>query len=63
MSKRKKENAEVNNKSDEFVYCGHFKCSNTHCLRHHIYEPWGVVILERKFNPDNNWNCKDIVED
>ena len=63
MPRKKKEKVEVNNDTNEFVYCGWMKCPHTNCLRHHIYEPWGEIILERKFNPDREWNCKDIVED
>lgn len=61
MSKNKNNNDNGNEKN--FVYCGLFKCPNTNCLRHHIHEPWGVIIYERKFSPDKEWNCKDIVEE
>ena len=61
MSRRKKE--EINSNADEFVYCGVWKCPHIQCIRHHIHEPWGIRILERKFNPDKDWNCKDMLED
>lgn len=48
------------NKEEHFVYCGLFKCPHTQCLRHHIHEPWNVAIKERNFNPDKDWNCKDM---
>lgn len=56
---KKKKKVEVNN-TDEFVYCGVWKCPHTECIKHHIHEPWGVMIRERKFSPDKDWNCKDM---
>lgn len=47
----------------KFIYCGWRKCPHTYCLRHNVNTPFGIVILRRKFNPDKDWNCKDIVED
>ncbi len=61
MPRKKKENLDVNKDTDEFVYCGWLKCPNTQCLRHHIHEPWNVIVIERKFNPDKFWYCKDMV--
>lgn len=58
MPRRKKR--EELNKEEQLVYCGLFKCPHIHCLRHHIHEPWNVVIKERNFNPDKDWNCKDM---
>lgn len=60
MPRKKKENVEENSEGKEFVYCGWRKCPNIHCLRHNINTPFGVVIRRRKFNPDENWNCKDM---
>ena len=57
--KKSMENITENN----FVYCGLIKCPHKYCLRHHDNEPWDKLIYERKFNPDKDWNCKDIVED
>lgn len=63
MPRKKKEDIEVNNEEKEFVYCGWRHCIHTECLRHNVNTPFGVVILRRKFNPDKDWNCKDILED
>lgn len=54
-------NVEVNNsKSKEFVYCGLRKCIHTECLRHNVNTPFDILILRRNFNPDKDWNCKDM---
>ena len=54
-------NVEVNNsKSNEFVYCGLRNCIHTECLRHNVNTPFDVLILRRNFNPDKDWNCKDM---
>lgn len=58
-----KKKIESTNDKEKFIYCGLRKCPHLECLRHYINEPWGVIIYERKFNPDKEWNCKDIVED
>ena len=47
----------------DFVYCGHRKCPHTHCLRHHIYEPWNMMIYETKFKVDKEWKCNYILEE
>ena len=61
MPRKRKE--EINNNDEnEFVYCGWRKCPHTDCLRHNVNTPFNVMILRRKFNPDKDWNCKDIVE-
>lgn len=60
MPRKKKENIEVNNKEKEFVYCGLRKCPHTHCLRHNVNTPFGVIIRRRNFNPDKDWSCKDM---
>ena len=46
MSRNKKLN------EDRFIYCGNIKCQNTQCLRNHIYEPWNVIIYEKKYKFD-----------
>ena len=48
-------------KKNEFVYCGITKCPNTKCLRHHTNEPWDILVYEKKFKPDKEWKCKDMV--
>ena len=48
------------NKSD-FVYCNQRKCIHTECLRHNVNTPWNVMIYRDKFEPDKEWNCKDII--
>lgn len=60
---RKKKIKTTNNNITEFAYCGVWKCPHTQCIRHHIYEPWDVQVLEKKFNPDKDWNCKDMLEE
>lgn len=47
-------------KSDEFVYCGLRKCPHIKCLRHNVNTPFNVIIRRRNFNPDKEWNCKDM---
>ena len=59
MPRQKK--IESNNKSDYFVYCGQRKCPHEECLRHNVNTPWDVLIYRNNFNPDKDWNCKDIV--
>ena len=47
----------------EFIYCGLRNCPHTECLRHNVNTPWGVIILRKKFSPDKEWDCKDIVKE
>ena len=49
-----------NKKEEKFVYCGCRKCPHTECLRHNVNTPWNTIITVRKFNPDKDWNCKDM---
>ena len=64
--KKKTENIDVSSKpkektnKEEFVYCGLRKCPNTICLRHNVNTQFNVVIHRRNFNPDKDWNCKDM---
>lgn len=60
MSKKK---IESTNSEEKFVYCGLRKCPHLECLRHNVNTPFNVIIYRRKFSPDKDWNCKDIVED
>ena len=63
MPRKKKNNIEeevVNNESNEFVYCGLRKCPHIECLRHNANTPFNILILRRNFNPDKDWNCKDM---
>ena len=48
-------------KPDYFVYCSQRKCPHEECLRHNVNTPWDVLIYRNNFNPDKDWNCKDIV--
>ena len=61
---RKKENnidEEVTNKEPKgFIYCGLRKCIHTECHRHSVNTPFGVVLYRKDFNPDKDWNCKDM---
>ena len=59
MGKQKK--VENTSKSNHFVYCSQRKCIHTECLRHNVNTPWDVLIYRNNFNPDKDWNCKDIV--
>ena len=61
MSKNKKENIEVNSDNDDFIYCSQRHCPHRACLRHNINTPFNVIIYRRMFNPDKDWNCKDMV--
>lgn len=45
----------------EIIFCSIRKCPHTECLRHDLNAPWEVVFTRRKFNPDKNWKCKDIL--
>ena len=63
MPRKKKNNIEeevVNNESNEFVYCGLRKCPHIECLRHNANTPFNILIIRRNFNPDKDWNCKDM---
>lgn len=60
MPRKKKEKVEEVIKDDEFVYCGWRKCPHLDCLRHNVNTPFNEIILRRKFNPDKDWNCKDM---
>ena len=63
MSRKKENNIdeEVTNKEPKgFIYCGLRKCIHTECLRHNVNTPFNVLILRRNFNPDKDWNCKDM---
>ena len=63
MPRKKKNNIDkenINNDSNEFVYCGLIKCIHTECLRHNVNTPYNKIILRRKFNPDKDWNCEDM---
>ena len=63
MPRKKKNNIEeevVNNESNEFVYCGLRKCPHIECLRHNANTPFNILILRKNFNPDKDWNCKDM---
>lgn len=61
MYRNKKEKTEdIKNETNEFIYCGWRHCPNTFCLRHNINTPFNVIIRRRKFNPDKDWNCKDM---
>ena len=62
MPRKKKEKVEEMVKDDDrFVYCHHRHCTHTECARHHVNTPFNVMIYIRKFNPDKEWNCKDII--
>lgn len=60
MARKKKENVEVSSSTNEFIYCGWRNCIYTECLRHNVNTPFDVLIRRRKFNPDKDWNCKDM---
>ena len=63
MPRKKKNNIEeevANNESNEFVYCGLRKCPHIECLRHNANTPFNILILRKNFNPDKDWNCKDM---
>ena len=47
----------------DIVYCSLRKCPHVECLRHNVNAPWEIVFTRRKFNPDKNWNCRDILLD
>lgn len=66
MPRKKKQNTEIENNDDQekhFTYCEYLKCPHTECLRHDRNTPFNVVINRRKFNPDKEWNCKNIVKE
>lgn len=46
---------------NEFIYCNQRNCTHTECLRHNNNTPFNTLILRDKFNPDKDWNCKDII--
>lgn len=55
MSKKSTENT--------FIYCGQRKCPHYECARHNVNTPFDVLIRRRDFQPDKEWNCKDMVEE
>ena len=59
MPRQKK--IEGDSKTDYFVYCSQRKCPHEECLRHNVNTPWDILIYRNNFNPDKDWNCKDIV--
>ena len=65
MPRRKKsETIQQNNDNYDqghFTYCGQRNCPHTECLRHNVNTPWNVMFYRVNFNPDENWNCKDMV--
>ena len=64
MPRKKREKVEeiIKGKSDDrFIYCHHLKCPHTECLRHNVNAPFNVILYFRKFNPDKDWNCKDLL--
>lgn len=54
---------EVHSESKEPLFCGLRKCPHLECLIHYKNAPFGVLIRLRKFAPDKDWNCKDIVKE
>lgn len=66
MSRRKKEetiNEELQNKSEYPLYCELQKCPHLDCLLHYKNSPFNVIIRVRKFKPDKDWNCNDMVKE
>ena len=64
MGRRKKIEKDVENKisdQEHFTYCSQRNCPHTECLRHNVNTPWNVMFYRANFNPDENWNCKDMV--
>lgn len=51
----------MNERENEFVYCGIRKCPHTVCLRHNKNTPFGKIVVRKNFTPDGEWNCKDKV--
>lgn len=49
------------NDNKKFVYCEYRKCPHKECLRHDDNIPFNKLILRSRFNPDKEWNCKDII--
>lgn len=48
---------------DILIYCGRRKCPHYECARHNVNTPFDVVIRRRDFQPDKEWNCKDMVKE
>lgn len=58
--KKNETNTSVKDDGNRFIYCGLRKCIHIECLRHNVNTPFDVLILRRNFNPDKDWNCKDM---
>lgn len=58
---RKKPTPKNQQKNDivggEFIYCANFKCPIYDCMRHHLKQPWNVVIRTKNWSPDKNGKC------
>lgn len=46
---------------NELVYCGLRKCPHVECIRHDKNIPFNKLVRRDKFNPDKEWNCKDMM--
>lgn len=55
--------SESNTNEERFVYCNLKKCPHKECLRHTVNTPFNTLIYMRTFNPDKEWNCKDILKE
>ena len=60
MPRKKKDEINTITCEDKFIYCGLMHCPHRECLRHNVNTPFGVIIYRKNFNPDKDWNCKDM---
>lgn len=54
--------ADEKSNKEKFVYCGIRKCPHTECLRHNKNTPFDRLICRDNFNPDKDWNCKEMIK-
>lgn len=54
---------EVYSESEVHLFCSLRKCPHLECLIHYKNAPFNILISLKKFKPDKDWNCKDIVKE
>ena len=44
-------------KKEDFIYCANWKCTKYDCERHHLKQPWNVVIRTKNWKPNEKGEC------
>lgn len=50
-------------KDEPFKYCSNWKCDKTECMRHHYQQPWNVVTIQVKYEPNKSGSCKGYMKE